>query len=115
MFLLLLYIFVFLHQTATRPRSPVHPFRCISLFSYIKPQLVDMANHCITCCISLFSYIKPQQTAEDMFSGSCCISLFSYIKPQHLSATNDLSAGCISLFSYIKPQPYLREVLYIKA
>ena len=55
-----LYIFVFLHQTATHQASLPRYSCCISLFSYIKPQLTDLTVLSRAGCISLFSYIKPQ-------------------------------------------------------
>ena len=57
---LLLYIFVFLHQTATLLGTSRLHVRCISLFSYIKPQLIKILVFLGMRCISLFSYIKPQ-------------------------------------------------------
>ena len=55
-------------------------------------------------CISLYSYIKPQLTVETgPFKGSC-ISLYSYIKPQQYDDLVRSVTGCISLYSYIKPQ-----------
>ena len=100
----MLYIFVFLHQTATIWGFGDTHIRCISLFSYIKPQLPASAPLIPTCCISLFSYIKPQLLAISLLLSLSCISLFSYIKPQLTTLMNDLDASCISLFSYIKPQ-----------
>ena len=78
-----LYIFVFLHQTAT------YPYNAQDMWS----------------CISLFSYIKPQLTLSVLYSSRRCISLFSYIKPQQHCYLPEWQQGCISLFSYIKPQP----------
>jgi len=57
-------------------------YSCISLFSYIKPQLVLMSECSELSCISLFSYIKPQLIPVAEYYQGSCISLFSYIKPQ---------------------------------
>ena len=77
-----LYIFIFLHQTTTSHWLSLVCMRCISLYSYIKPQLIKLLFYLSYCCISLYSYIKPQQVLMIPFSTLCCISLYSYIKPQ---------------------------------
>ena len=56
----MLYILIFLHQTATSALYVRQHRSCISLYSYIKPQLVVAAIVIGTGCISLYSYIKPQ-------------------------------------------------------
>ena len=56
----MLYILIFLHQTATNVHRPVQLFRCISLYSYIKPQHNYLICNVSESCISLYSYIKPQ-------------------------------------------------------
>ena len=56
-----LYIFIFLHQTTTPMPYVLQLRRCISLYSYIKPQLILSNWFRILSCISLYSYIKPQQ------------------------------------------------------
>ena len=99
-----MYIFVFLHQTATSAVVCIKFLSCISLFSYIKPQLAKALEASVPCCISLFSYIKPQPVCYVSLSCQCCISLFSYIKPQLDRISNATINSCISLFSYIKPQ-----------
>ena len=58
--LAVLYILIFLHQTATTAISSVCRSCCISLYSYIKPQLYARTAHTSDRCISLYSYIKPQ-------------------------------------------------------
>ena len=57
----LLYISLFLHQTTTSRWVISSACRCISLFSYIKPQQFTMYAIAEVRCISLFSYIKPQR------------------------------------------------------
>ena len=99
-----LYIFVFLHQTTTITLPCTARRRCISLFSYIKPQPHDVDVRVAAGCISLFSYIKPQQRMPRNGRIDCCISLFSYIKPQPIPLPEADAESCISLFSYIKPQ-----------
>ena len=86
----LLYIFVFLHQTATLCGHSIQRARCISLFSYIKPQHILAKVETSKGCISLFSYIKPQHLHECENKSGSCISLFSYIKPQQLLLTVDV-------------------------
>ena len=56
-----LYILIFLHQTATVIGLIVLLQRCISLYSYIKPQPKRTNPWHASSCISLYSYIKPQQ------------------------------------------------------
>ena len=100
-----LYIFIFLHQTTTP--SSIYEIRCgcISLYSYIKPQLSLVPNLNERSCISLYSYIKPQLPGSRSVRSWCCISLYSYIKPQHKPSQQIVWVRCISLYSYIKPQP----------
>ena len=91
----MLYILIFLHQTAT----------------------CDERLYRWYCCISLYSYIKPQLTPVIRVLLYGCISLYSYIKPQHSRSMFTVAMGCISLYSYIKPQPdtllmYVRNVVY---
>ena len=56
-----LFISWFLHQTTT-PSWWQSPWRrCLSLDSYIKPQLIGHADKMTDRCLSLDSYIKPQR------------------------------------------------------
>ena len=55
-----LYIFIFLHQTTTDMGLGKTVSSCISLYSYIKPQLIGFIYPFNASCISLYSYIKPQ-------------------------------------------------------
>ena len=59
-FSVVLYIFIFLHQTTTCCLTSLSMLRCISLYSYIKPQLMFLFCFALIRCISLYSYIKPQ-------------------------------------------------------
>ena len=77
-----LYIFIFLHQTTTYFNTKQLRPCCISLYSYIKPQLSSFLARQPTSCISLYSYIKPQPESLSNLHRLCCISLYSYIKPQ---------------------------------
>ena len=79
---MVLYIFIFLHQTTTVGATAPRPQGCISLYSYIKPQHDSLSLLPATCCISLYSYIKPQQYDDLVRTATGCISLYSYIKPQ---------------------------------
>ena len=81
----LLYITLFLHQTTTMGMCWRIGQRCISLFSYIKPQPRSSMPEASPGCISLFSYIKPQRRGRHPIATHSCISLFSYIKPQQSS------------------------------
>ena len=56
-----LYIFIFLHQTTTSYQHSASRQSCISLYSYIKPQLEVLVLSIGPGCISLYSYIKPQR------------------------------------------------------
>ena len=60
----MLYIFIFLHQTTTFRMQWQYQVRCISLYSYIKPQHRPSNWFKICGCISLYSYIKPQPSAR---------------------------------------------------
>ena len=61
----MLYIVLFLHQTATSQlhRKAVHS--CISFYSYIKPQQARRTGEDWSGCISFYSYIKPQPHASE--------------------------------------------------
>ena len=100
-----LYIFIFLHQTTTIIYYVIGHFGCISLYSYIKPQLKPQSDKRTSGCISLYSYIKPQLAVDRYGQLNSCISLYSYIKPQRIKECPCFDASCISLYSYIKPQP----------
>ena len=56
-----LFISLFLHQTTTLCLLLLQKSSCLSLFSYIKPQLGVIYYVMLLSCLSLFSYIKPQQ------------------------------------------------------
>ena len=59
-----LYIILFLHQATTEAQRSKLLERCISFFSYIKPQLLGMCFCMSFRCISFFSYIKPQPLSD---------------------------------------------------
>ena len=98
-----LYIFLFLHQTATPPRRRLQAFCCISSYSYIKPQrslgvrsrrtvvylLIPTSNRnrssVVGSNVKLYIFLFLHQTATIgllVMSRPCCISSYSYIKPQ---------------------------------
>ena len=77
-----LYIVLFLHQTTTLLGDDRYPIRCISYYSYIKPQQAGDGDYKSQSCISYYSYIKPQLVSSSGHSQVCCISYYSYIKPQ---------------------------------
>ena len=56
-----LYIVLFLHQTATILPFTTEVLRCISFYSYIKPQRDEVSCYSRRGCISFYSYIKPQR------------------------------------------------------
>ena len=78
-----LYIVLFLHQTATFISVLDSSLCCISFYSYIKPQLATRLYQRPCCCISFYSYIKPQPDWQRRHRRRSCISFYSYIKPQH--------------------------------
>ena len=55
-----LYIVLFLHQTTTKGAFMRDKASCISYYSYIKPQLINLVIMQKISCISYYSYIKPQ-------------------------------------------------------
>ena len=99
-----LYIVLFLHQTATTISSAFPSACCISFYSYIKPQRKAGVLDNTAGCISFYSYIKPQLTAARYDFRQSCISFYSYIKPQRCVGSRIRRRGCISFYSYIKPQ-----------
>ena len=120
-----LYILIFLHQTATLWWLLPALMCCISLYSYIKPQLNGSEENRSMRCISLYSYIKPQParycprwqpvvypyipTSNRNLFKNCPYWPALYILIfLHQTATVFLVPlyviGCISLYSYIKPQ-----------
>ena len=64
LFISLLYIVLFLHQTTTGGYLCGTLSGCISYYSYIKPQLGALPERVKLRCISYYSYIKPQQEEE---------------------------------------------------
>ena len=77
---------------------------CLSVYSYIKPQL-RLAWVCLQRgCLSVYSYIKPQLTHLPLLLRECCLSVYSYIKPQLLLNKLIVPYSCLSVYSYIKPQ-----------
>ena len=108
-----LYIFIFLHQTTTSKIHAAHIIRCISLYSYTKPQLkeaiagkrkvvylyIPTPNHNkeIDCAVTkqLYIFIFLHQTTTALKNAFCCWR-------------------CISLYSYTKPQPKETNILIIR-
>ena len=131
----MLYILIFLHQTATAILHLYSRKGCISLYSYIKPQpkwSAGAADGAVYPYIPtsnrnwkaehpgqarLYILIFLHQTATSRRGGQkgvSCISLYSYIKPQHNRLLFTPAMRCISLYSYIKPQLNLWELLCTK-
>ena len=103
-----LFISWFLHQTTTLNWIPLSLTCCLSLDSYIKPQLGTVASHALMF-ISWFlhqtttihghrlapdwlfiSWFLHQTTTStpQVFNVQSCLSLDSYIKPQLISRTS---------------------------
>ena len=123
---LLLYIILFLYQTTTEIRSHYSSVRCISSYSYIKPQLSGANIQTLSGCISSYSYIKPQLLCAylvdglvvyhpipisnhnwfgaALFSTMLYIILFLYQTTTYVDK-DLINYSCISSYSYIKPQP----------
>ena len=78
----LLYIFIFLHQTTTRKKKQKRKTKLYIFIFLHQTTTLDSIGMQSQCCISLYSYIKPQLLFVRRFSVSSCISLYSYIKPQ---------------------------------
>ena len=100
--------------------------RCISYYSYIKPQpehkdccmkavvyrTIPTSNHnkdidldaIIRLYIVLFLHQTTTITGTLIFEDGC-ISYYSYIKPQLTMYLLTEMESCISYYSYIKPQP----------
>ena len=66
LFISLLYIVLFLHQTTTGGYLCGTLSGCISYYSYIKPQLGALPERVKLRCISYYSYIKPQPERCDV-------------------------------------------------
>ena len=103
-----LYIFIFLHQTTTQAMCSTFSISCISLYSYIKPQLIICRRNRRTVVylyiptsnhndleinrkfFELYIFIFLHQTttcSPSLLYPICCISLYSYIKPQLIDLT----------------------------
>ena len=127
----LLYIVLFLHQTTTMTILLIRLCRCISFFSYIKPQLWKNLQKKLLSCISFFSYIKPQQRQNWSLSDAVVYRSFPTSNHNFMKMISSLNVlyivlflhqtttfhtdilcckSCISFFSYIKPQPYRIEL-----
>ena len=121
----LLYIILFLHQTTTIIQMSCIPKCCISYYSYIKPQQLQIFGQVELSCISYYSYIKPQQigtlslfllvvyrtipTSNHNLLLLLTLPLLLYIVlflHQTTTVTDNilLKNSCISYYSYIKPQ-----------
>ena len=71
-----LYIVLFLHQTTTSSLCGNILSSCISYYSYIKPQLINLVIMQKISCISYYSYIKPQLLS---LSGSLVLVVYRTI------------------------------------
>ena len=97
-FMFPLYIFIFLHQTTTSfVRDIVHP-SCISLYSYIKPQLLKLNNKICKSCISLYSYIKPQHCANN---GNIQKVVYLYIPTSNHNNPDNILDWNVIVYLYI--------------
>ena len=122
-----LYIVLFLHQTTTSGYETRREVRCISYYSYIKPQPSLWFWGKTNGCISYYSYIKPQLQRVWPFNLSVVyrtiptsnhnwgfvkgfttkLYIVLFLHQTTTYAGKGLGfGGCISYYSYIKPQPY---------
>ena len=120
-----LYIFLFLHQTATNLWNEPFQCRCISSYSYIKPQLGNGAwlsmmvvylliptsnrNNTVKCKfkILLYIFLFLHQTATTNTNAFLEKELYIFLflhQTATLSKSSLAISGCISSYSYIKPQ-----------
>ena len=67
--------------------------RCLSIYSYIKPQHNTQSLIAPVRCLSIYSYIKPQQSFCRLVPRRRCLSIYSYIKPQLLTRCGGLRRG----------------------
>ena len=123
---LLLYIVLFLHQTTTEHKDCCMKARCISYYSYIKPQLcwytflswyvvyrtIPTSNHnwarWVLLSWRLYIVLFLHQTTTFICFLYLCTVLYIVLF-LHQTTTNWWfrwnSYCCISYYSYIKPQP----------
>ena len=105
-----LYIFLFLHQTATHAYCFRYAGSCISSYSYIKPQL---CQRCLPQLLVVYLLI-PTSNRNCSFAlySSKVLYIFLFL---HQTATvvryQPLSVSCISSYSYIKPHSYIKPQL----
>ena len=93
-----LYIFIFLHQTTTISIFLKSPSRCISLYSYIKPQPPSTYTHPRRSCISLYSYIKPQRWPSPFQSSTV---VYLYIPTSNHNKASTESKSFLVVYLYI--------------
>ena len=98
-----LFISWFLHQTTTISTRCLTTWSCLSLDSYIKPQLEMLRGNCKTVVYLLIPTSNHNVRQSNAMTTSC-LSLDSYIKPQLKEVKAFKVNGCLSLDSYIKPQ-----------
>ena len=92
-----LYIFIFLHQTTTQSHTTVLRY-CLYIFIFLHQTTTHHLHHWyLQRCISLYSYIKPQPHRHGYNIVIGCISLYSYIKPQLVKDTISYSKTSISI------------------
>ena len=126
----LLYIVLFLHQTTTVRLTWFAFLRCISYYSYIKPQHSKKLEELTDRCISYYSYIKPQHdvvvingayvvyrtiptsnhNTDEPYKAYFMLYIVLFL---HQTTTQQghqpFSKGCISYYSYIKPQQQMKH------
>ena len=94
----LLYIVLFLHQTATIGLSVYISTRCISFYSYIKPQHWVCTNADPLSCISFYSYIKPQPRCASWY---CCRVVYRSIPTSNRNLLTWLSSPWLVVYRSI--------------
>ena len=109
-----LYIVLFLHQTATdRTVASNYLMLYIVLFLHQTATLLGVLLVGVQLYIVLFLHQTATIHAANWYSSGC-ISFYSYIKPQLLVTKDTVYQGCISFYSYIKPQHfYIPDVVFL--
>ena len=109
----MLYIFLFLHQTATIRNYPYYVCRCISSYSYIKPQHTPIAFG-MQAVVYLLIPTSNRNCSFALYSSKV-LYIFLFL---HQTATvvryQPLSVSCISSYSYIKPQLSFLELAFFE-
>ena len=99
-----LYIVLFLHQTTTNKGCDKNFLRCISYYSYIKPQPLDFGFLFLCVVYRTIPTSNHNLIASLIISSALYIVLFLHQTTTGFPAVVIITC-CISYYSYIKPQP----------